>query len=115
MSLRDVLAAEGGLIASALGPDGPEGDDGEPLAYAAVREGQRLHAGEPGIVTEAEPDLALLAGDRLYALGLDRLAEAGDLPAIEALAELISACAQAQADGDPQAAQAAWERLARRR
>src|SRR5947199_6121269 len=109
--LHALLVSEAGLIAGALGDRAP--DDGEPLAYAAVREGQRLHAGAPRLVTEAEPDLALLAGDRLYALGLDRLAEAGDLPAISALAELISACAQAQADGDPQAAQTAWERLAR--
>jgi hypothetical protein len=109
--LHALLVSEAGLIAGALG-DRPA-DDGESLAYAAVREGQRLHAGDPRVVTQADPDLALLAGDRLYALGLDRLAEAGDLPAIAALAELISACAQAQADGDPQAAQAAWERLAR--
>ena len=30
-----------------------------------------------------DPDLALLAGDRLYALGLQKLAAAGDLEAIE--------------------------------
>jgi hypothetical protein len=111
--LHALLEAEGGLIASALG-DRPA-DDAEPIAYAAVREGQRLHAGDPRVVTRADPDLALLAGDRLYALGLDRLAESGDLPAIAALAELISACAQAQADGDPEGAEAAWERLARPR
>ena len=70
--LRHILEAEGGLIAGALGPAGDDGDDDE-LHVAAIREGQRLHAGSPQLVTEAEPDLALLAGDRLYALGLERL------------------------------------------
>ena len=30
----------------------------------------------------ADPDLRLLAGDYLYALGLERLAGLGDLPAV---------------------------------
>jgi hypothetical protein len=110
--LHDVLASEGGLVAAALGPGAPA-DDG-PLHLAAVREGQRLHAGSPRVVTGADPDLALLAGDRLYALGLERLAAAGDLAGIAALADVISACAQAQADDDPAGADTAWERLARR-
>jgi len=110
VTLHDVLAAEGGLIASALGPAGPA--DEAPLPVAAVREGQRLHTGEPRLVTGADSDLALLAGDRLYALGLERLAAAGDLPGIAALAEVISLCAQAQAEGDRAAAEAAWEQLA---
>jgi hypothetical protein len=113
VSLHEVLAAEGGLIAGALGPEAS--DEDARLHVAAVREGQRLHAGSPLLVTGAEPDLALLAGDRLYALGLDRLAAAGDLAAVAALAEVISACAQAQADGDPEAAEAAWKRLDRPR
>ncbi|MEA2469520.1 MAG: hypothetical protein QOE38_519, partial [Thermoleophilaceae bacterium] len=56
-----------------------------------------------------DPDLGLLAGDSLYALGLERLAEAGDLAAVAALADLISACAQAQAEGRPGDTQALWE------
>jgi hypothetical protein len=111
MNLRETLAAEGGLIAGALGADAPP-DDG-PLHVAAVREGQRLHAGSPRVVTGAEPDLELLAGDRLYALGLELLARAGDLEGIAALADVIAGCAQAQADGDPAGAEAAWRRLDR--
>ena len=110
--MRHILEAEGGLISGALGPAGDHGDDDE-LHVAAIREGQRLHAGSPQLVTEAEPDLALLAGDRLYALGLERLAAAGDLEAVGALADVISHCAQALADGDPAAADAAWGRLVR--
>ena len=109
--LTDVLAAEGGLIAAALG-EAPAQD--APLPVAAAREGQRLHAGTPRVVTRADPDLALLAGDRLYALGVERLAAAGDLAGVAALADVISECAQAQADGDPRRAESAWERLVRR-
>jgi hypothetical protein len=108
-TLRETLAAEGGLLAGALGPSDPPGEDD--LVVAAVREGHRLHAGAPTLLTEADDDLALLAGDRLYALGLERLAAAGDLPTVEALSEVISACAQALADGDPARAERAWERF----
>jgi hypothetical protein len=105
--LREVLLAEGGLLAGALGAE-----DGRPdefaLAVEAIREGHRLHTGEPRTVTEAEPDLALLAGDRLYALGLARLAADGDLEAIAELADVISLCALAQATGDPGLAERAW-------
>ena len=110
--LRDILAAEGGLLTGALGDESPANEP--PLAVAAAREGQRLHSGTPEIVTRAEPDLALLAGDRLYALGVERLAADGDLAGIAALADVISECAQAQADGDPRRAESAWERLVRR-
>ena len=119
MTLREALEAEGGLIARALGGLTPgatstQGSD-PPLHVAAVREGQRLHAGQPRLVTGAEPDLALLAGDRLYALGLELLAADGDLEGIAALAGVIAACAQAQADGDPAGVEAAWRRLDRPR
>ncbi len=113
MTLREVLEAEGGLLAGALGPPGAEEPEGD-LVAAAVREGQRLHAGDPRVVTGADPDLALLAGDRLYALGLERLAAAGDLDAVAALADVIAHGAAALAEGDPQRAEGAWQRLVRR-
>jgi len=71
---------------------------------ADIAEGARLHYEDPG----QDPDLALLEGDHLYARGLARLAELGDLPAVRQLAEAISRVAQAQAAGDPQRAAAAW-------
>jgi len=111
--LRHTLEREGGLIAGALG-SGDAPADGAALHVAAVREGQRLHAGAPHLVTEADPDLSLLAGDRLYALGLEHLAAAGDLEGVAALAEVISHCAQALADGDPAGADGAWATLVRR-
>ena len=60
------------------------------------------------MVRPEDPDLALLAGDRLYALGLERLAALGDLDAVTELADVISLCAQAHAEGDPARAQAIW-------
>ena len=64
-----------------------------------------------------DDDLRLLAGDALYALGLSRLAEAGDLEAVAELSDLISRSAQAHAEGRPEDAEALWrgvrERLAR--
>ncbi len=42
-----------------------------------------------------------------------RLAELGDLEAIDVLAGVISRAAQAHAEGDPGAAKAAWEAGAR--
>jgi hypothetical protein len=73
-------------------------------ALAAVREGWELHYERPG----ADPDLALLDGDRLYADGLAALAEAGDLEGVRLLAELITACARAAAEGRPGDAGSAW-------
>jgi hypothetical protein len=60
----------------------------------AVREGYELHYGEGRVVTGADRDLDLLAGDYLYALGLERLAALGDLEAIRELSDLISLAAR---------------------
>ena len=64
------------------------------LVVEAVREGYLLHYGDGRVVRGADPDLALLAGDYLYALGLERLAELGDLEAVRELSDLISLSAQ---------------------
>lgn len=83
----------------------------DPAAYAlvieSVREGYLLHYGEPRVVTGADSDLRLLAGDYLYALGLERLAGLGDLAAVRELADLISLAAQAHAEA-PQAVAPLW-------
>ena len=50
-------------------------------------------------VRAGEGDVALLLGDYLYAHGLVRVAEAGDVDAVADLAELISLCAQGRAEG----------------
>ena len=69
-----------------------------------MREGYLLHYGEPRVVVGADADLRLLAGDYLYALGLERLAGLGDLPAVRELSDLISLGAQLNAEASGPAA-----------
>jgi hypothetical protein len=69
------------------------------LLVEAVREGYLLHYGEPRLLAGHDADLGLLAGDYLYALGLDRLAALGDTEAVAVLSELISRCAQLHSEG----------------
>ncbi len=78
------------------------------LLLEMIWEGSLLHYGAPRVVVTEDPDLALLIGDQLYALGLSRLAELGDLEAVGELADVISLVAQAQADGDAALADAVW-------
>jgi hypothetical protein len=82
------------------------------LVVEAVYEGYLLHYGEPRLLAGHDPDLALLAGDYLYALGLDRLAALGDDRAVSILSDLISRCAQLQTDGDPGSIPGLWEAAA---
>ena len=78
-------------------------------AIESIREGWKLHSeGDAG-----DPDLALLEGDRLYADGLEQLAQEGDLEAITVLAVVISMCARSHAEGRPEMAQDAWAKTAR--
>ncbi len=105
-------AAGGGPDPGALAAAGPRvaahRDDVE-LAVTAVLEGCLLHYGGPRALQIADPDLALLVGDRLYALGLDRLAAIGDLTAIAELADVIALSAQAHTALDDELALAAWQ------
>lgn len=122
------LRAHGGTVAE-LVQDGGGGGDGRPgaaqLAAAGPRatraageyelllemilEGAGLHYGPARVVRTDDPDLALLVGDQLYALGLERLAALGDLDAVAELADAISLVAQAHASGDRELAEAVWE------
>jgi len=86
-----------GLLAAA-GPRAAEAPGEYSLVIESVREGYLLHYGEPRVVVGAEPDLALLAGDYLYALGIERLAGLGDDKAVAVLSELIGNCAQLHAE-----------------
>jgi hypothetical protein len=135
-ALREALLDHGGTLAGALAstPDGtaqaagagadagagaPQLAAGGPRASGRERdyelllemilEGSLLHYGAPRLVHCADPDLALLLGDQLYALGLARLAELGDVDAVAELADIISLLAQAQAASDPGLTDAIWQ------
>lgn len=82
------------------------------LVVESVREGYLLHYGEPRLLAGHDPDLALLAGDFLYALGIERLAALGDPTAVRELAELIAACAQLHAEGRAGEAPDRWRAAA---
>jgi hypothetical protein len=126
-ALLEALRAQGGILAESAQPprngQAPRGD----LAHRAARgprasgqeteyellleliiEGSRLHYGSPRVVHTDDPDLALLLGDQLYALGLARLAALGDLKAVSELADVISLVAEAHAAKDPALADAIW-------
>jgi hypothetical protein len=92
--------------------DGPSGEYA--LVMEAVREGYLLHYGEPRLMSGHDPDLALLAGDYLYALGLDRLAAMGDTDAVAVLSELIARCAQLHAEGRGDEVEPLWADAARK-
>lgn len=139
--LRALLRDEGGLIASLV--DGGDGDDdaaarafpsngdsspariaasgprvnGRAIEYEllvdAIYEGYLLHYGAPRVVRTPEADLRVLAGDRLYAIGLARLVELGDTPAVAELADTITLSALAQGAGDTRLADAVWAAGAR--
>jgi len=69
------------------------------LGLETIYEGYLVHYGRPRLFEPPDADAALLLGDYLYAHGLVRIAASGDVAAVADLAELISLCAQARADG----------------
>jgi hypothetical protein len=120
-TLEEVVAAvDVSLAKHAVADPGPSRFDGQiadpdrRFTLAAVYEGYLLHYGEPSAFTGMEADLALLAGDALYALGLSRVAAVGDLEAVAELADLISATGRAHAEGDPGRTEGLWSESARR-
>lgn len=94
---------------AAAGPRAVAAPDEYELLLEMILEGSHLHYGPQRVVRTADPDLALLIGDQLYALGLARLAALADLAAVAELADVISLVAEAHAASDPALADAVWE------
>lgn len=105
----DDAGEPGYAVVAAAGPRAAAHPEDVEIAVSAVHEGYRLHYGYPRALRIDDADLALLAGDRLYALGLARLAAIGDMVAIAELADVISLSAQGHAVGDEELADAAWQ------
>jgi hypothetical protein len=79
------------------------------LGVETIYEGYLLHHGTSRLFEQDDPDLAVLTGDYLYAAGLREICATGDLAAVDALAELIAACAARRGDGEPEADDALWD------
>jgi hypothetical protein len=108
-----VAAADPALAPYAVSDPGPgrfaDLDGIRGFVLEAVYEGYLMHYGEPRAFSGMDADLRLLAGDALYALGLSRLAAAGDLEAVAILSDLITGSARAHAEGRAADAEALWE------
>jgi len=120
-ALAEVVAAVDPALADyAVADPGPDrfadvvSDPDRLFTIEAVHEGYLLHYGEPRAFAGMDADLRLLAGDALYALGLSRVAAAGDLDAVAQLSDLISAAARVHAEGSPELAETLWAERARR-
>jgi hypothetical protein len=115
--LEEVVAAAGSDLADHAAPGGGEprftlADPARTFVLEAVYEGYLMHYGTPRLFRGLDDDLRLLAGDALYAVGLSRLAETGDLEAVAELSDLISRSARAQAEGRSAEAEEMWDRSA---
>jgi hypothetical protein len=69
------------------------------LGLETIYEGYLLHYGRPRLFAPPDRDTSVLLGDYLYAHGLVRIAEVGDVSVVSDLAELLSLCAQLRAEG----------------
>lgn len=118
-ALEQVAAAlEPSLAEHAIAPSGSGrfegrlGDTALEFVLEAVYEGQLVHSGQSRILELPDPDLAILAGDSLFALGLERLAKTGNLAAVAELADVIALCAWASASGRDELEPELWDAAA---
>ncbi len=126
LALAELVREQGGLMASLLadgmcahdragpaqavaaGPRARRAPAEYELLVEAIYEGYLLHYGTPRVIASPEADLCLLAGDRLYALGLARLVALEDTVAVAELADTITLSALAHSCDQPVLAQAVW-------
>jgi hypothetical protein len=118
-TIADEAYAESPLWTAALRPPGsrdetpvfsPLGAEPYALGLETIYEGYLLHDGRPRLFEPEDRDTAVLLGDYLYAHGLVRISELGEVEIVGDLSELISLCAQSRADASraPAADGAAW-------
>ena len=79
----------------------PLADERWALGLETIYEAYLLHYGRPRLFAPRDRHTALLLGDYLYAHGLVRIAEHGEVDVVAELAALISVCAQLRADDSP--------------
>ncbi len=111
--LTDVRPSDGneplfnGLIENGPSTQATAPDYG--FVFESVLEGYLLHTGKSRLTLQDDRQLKLVAGDFLYSLGLQRLAQLGDLEAVELLAGLITDASRLHiAKGTPGQKGALW-------
>lgn len=93
---------------AAAGPRTASLGDDYSLIVEAVREGYLCHYGSSRVLDAPDADLALLAGDLFYAIGIRGLATFRDLESTAILSDLIRVAAELQASGRPDLAEELW-------
>ncbi len=112
-TIWDTIASEAeresSLWAAALRPTGEREDlpifsplapERFALGVESIYEGYLLHYGRPRLFAPGDRDAAVLLGDYLYAHGLVRITDPGNVEAVRRLAELLSLCAHLRAEGE---------------
>ncbi len=94
------------LVAS--GPRTSADPGGYAFVIEAVREGYLCHYEVSRVLDRPDPDLALLAGDLFYAIGISTLAELDDIESVRILSDLIRVSAELRSSGRRREAETMW-------
>ena len=122
--LHAVVRSEGGPVALELAgrPRGEPAPQGAMLAgprpagrmeeyglvVESIHEGYELHHAQGRLFDGPDGDLAVLLGDHMYALGIERLVQLGDVHAVGELADTIAIASLAAAREDAGLAESVW-------
>ena len=93
---------------AAAGPRTAALADEYAFVVEAVREGYLCHYDTPRVLAGADDDLALLAGDLFYAIGINGLAALDDPESVGILSDLIRVAAELRAEDRTEEAEALW-------
>ncbi len=113
-AMAEEAVAESPLWRAALRPDAereplpvfsPLAPPSLALGLETIYEGYLVHYGRPRLFAAPDRDTSVLLGDYLYAHGLVRVAEQGEVAVVADLAELLSLCAQLRAESAPEDAE----------
>lgn len=97
------------LFQAALGGGGHPGAGDYRFALEFIFEGYLLHYGRSRILTERPADFCLLAGDYMFAKGLERIARLQEADCVKMFADLVSICAGVRCNElKPELALEAW-------